>query len=64
MLLKKAGRIIGEGYQGSPRAVMVGLLQDGTLTGGMDLHVGAEREVHCEHIQAMLTNFLQRHRQW
>ena len=29
-----------------------------------NLHVGAERRVHCEHMQALLTNILQRHWEW
>ena len=29
-----------------------------------ELHVGAEREVVCEHMQALLTYILQRHWQW
>ena len=28
------------------------------------LHVGAERGVNCEHMQALLTNILQRHWEW
>ena len=29
-----------------------------------NLHVGAEREVHCEHTQALVTNIFQRHGEW
>ena len=28
------------------------------------LHVGAERGVNCEHMQALLTNIFQRHWEW
>ena len=28
------------------------------------LHVGAERGVNCEHMQALVTNILQRHWEW
>ena len=28
------------------------------------LHVGAEREVNCEHMQALVTNIFQRHWEW
>ena len=46
-------------------AVVVGLLQEEWETlEWEELHVGAERGINCEHMQALLANILQRHWEW
>ena len=41
-----------------------GVLQEKEPIEWWSLHVGAERGVICEHMQALLTNILQRHWEW
>ena len=45
--------------------VLVDMLHDGKEPSEWErLHVGAERRVKCEHLQALVTNLFQRHWEW
>ena len=77
VFLKKPDAKLDKGLRGFRAIALLGVFSKWTTTVLVDmlhdekepsewkrLHAGAERRVHCEHMQALVTNIFQRHWEW
>ena len=65
MLLKKPDAQLEKGPRGFRAIALLSVFSKWYTTVRVDvLHVGAQRGVNCEHMQAVVTSIFQRHWEW